>query len=86
MFEFAHSIPDAGPISDPAPLTWQEFYRAWTSACVDAWDAGRQTPTVTLPLYLFPHVTSIENPCTGAFVTIKRTSPFEWRTNGNAPQ
>lgn len=66
---------------DPDALTWQEFYRDWSCACVDAWEAGMQTPSVTLPLNMFPHVTAVQNPCTGVQVPINRTSPFNWDTS-----
>lgn len=68
-------------MTDPSPFTWQEFYRQWECACVDAWEAGRQEPTVTLPLNVFPHGTHVQNPITGKMVEITRVSPFSWDTS-----
>lgn len=67
-----------GASPDPEPLSWQEFYRDWSCACVEAWEEGQSRPSVTLPLNMFPHVTAVENPCTGEFVEIARRSPFTW--------
>lgn len=67
--------------SDPKPLSWAEFLRAWECACVDAWDAGKQEPTVTLPFNVFPHLTSLNNACTGNYIPITRISPFSWDTS-----
>lgn len=66
---------------DPKPLSWAEFYRSWSCACVDAWEAGKQEPTVTLPLNVFPGLISMENPITGSHISITRISPFSWDTS-----
>ena len=75
-------------VSDPDPFTWAEFFRAWESACVDAYEAGRQEPSVVLPYNVFPGVKSVQNPLTGNMIPIVRRSPFEWDTSrcscGNA--
>lgn len=72
------------PVTEPRPgtlaslMTWDEFFAAWETTCHEAWGAGRQEPTVTLPSYMFPHATAVANPVTGRLVTITRTSPFTW--------
>lgn len=59
-----------------APLTFDAFQTAWTDACGKAWDADFGEPALLLPGFLWPHLTELVNPVTGASVPIQRTDAF----------
>lgn len=59
-----------------APAAFDAYRAAWTQACAAAWDADLGEPAAVLPDFLWPRLTELVNPVTGAPVTIQRVKAF----------
>ena len=67
-------------LSGPDPASFDDFLAAWDKECVKARDAedGHWSPSVTLPGFLWPHLSHMVNPVTREVAKISRTAAFTW--------